>query len=79
VRQTCWSNEALLFSVEVESTLAKLKPPLTLGVWTLMPAAMRVVFLTWSRVDVSVLFTLRVLYRKPPRVRRVAKMVPYSR
>jgi hypothetical protein len=37
---------------------------------------MRVVSLTWSSVASSVLLTLRVLYRNPPSVSRVAKMVP---
>jgi len=60
----------------VESTFAMFRPPLALGVCTLMPAAMRVVSLTWSSVASSVLLTLRVLYRNPPSVSRVAKMVP---
>lgn len=42
----------------------------------LRPAAIRVLSLVWSSVERSVLVTLRVLLRYPPRVNRVQKAVP---
>lgn len=64
--------------VVVELTFANWIPPLAYSVWTLRPAAMRVLSLTWSSEAVSIDVTLRVLYRYPPSVKRVTKTDPYS-